>query len=92
MQARAAYTTNLGSRPLGQHEHFALVDLIFRKAIRTGFRFYLNFRVGKTRLDCSGRLVFVWNGYKKYFLAHSTTGASARPHGADLPALCHGLV
>jgi len=40
-------------------------DLIFRKNIRTGFRIYLKFRVGKARLDCSEGLLFIWNGDKK---------------------------
>ena len=92
-EAMPAHTPqSWGSRPVGEHEHFSLVDLIFRKDIRAGFRFYLDFRVGKTRLDSSDRFVFVRNGYKKHFPAHSTTGASARPRRADLPALCHGLV
>jgi hypothetical protein len=77
---------------LREHEHFAVVDLILRKNIRTGFRVHLNFRVGKAHLDRSDGRDFVGNGDKEYFLAHCTTGASARSHGANLPALCHGLV
>jgi len=42
---------------------------MFRKDIRTGFRVYLNFRVGKAGLDRSNSLDFVGNGDKKYFLA-----------------------
>ena len=53
------------SRPLWEHEHLAVNDLIFRKNIRTGFRIYLKFRVGKARLDCSEGLLFIWNGDKK---------------------------
>ena len=54
-----------GSRPLREYEHFAIVDLIFRKDIRTGFRIYLNFRVGKARLDRSDSLDFVGDGDKE---------------------------
>ena len=53
------------SRALWENEHFAVVELMFRKHIRTGFRLYLNFRVGKARLDCSNRVDFVGNGDKK---------------------------
>ena len=53
------------SRPLREYEHFAVVDLIFRKDIRTGFRIYLNFRVGKARLDRSDGLGFVGDGDKE---------------------------
>ena len=51
--------------PLREHEHFAVVELIFRKDIRTGFRVYLNFRVWKARLDRSDGLDFVGNGDKE---------------------------
>ena len=62
---RAAAET-WGSRPLRRdHEHLAVIDLIFRKDIRTGFRIYLNFRVGEARLDRSDGLVFVGNGDKE---------------------------
>ena len=54
-----------GSRPRWEHEHFAVVDLIFRKDIRTGFRNYPNFRVGKARLDSSDGLNLVGNGDKE---------------------------
>jgi len=54
-----------GSRPLREHEHFAVIDLIFRKDIRTGFRIYLNFRVGKACLDRSDGLYFIGNGDKE---------------------------
>ena len=54
-----------GSRPLREHEHFAVIDLIFRKDIRTGFRIYLNFRVGKACSDRSECLCFVGNGNKE---------------------------
>jgi hypothetical protein len=65
---------------------------MFSKKILTGFRIYLNFRVGQTRLDRLDGLDFVGNGDKEQFLSHCTTGASSRPHRADLPAFCHGLV
>ena len=54
-----------GSCPLREHEHFAVIDLIFRKDIRTGFRIYLNFRIGKACLDRSDGLYFVGNGDKE---------------------------
>jgi hypothetical protein len=53
------------SRPVWEHEHLTVNDLIFRKNIRTGFRIYLKFRVGKARLDCLEGLLFIWNGDKK---------------------------
>ena len=53
------------SRPLREYEHFAVVDLIFRKDIRTSFRIYLNFRIGKARLDRSDGLGFVGDGDKE---------------------------
>ncbi len=54
-----------GSHGLWEHEHFAMVDLIFRKHIRTGFRKYLNFRIGKARSDCPDGFDLVGNGDKK---------------------------
>jgi len=48
-----------------EYEHFAVVDLMFRKHTRTGFRMYLNFRVGKARLDRSDGLNFVGDGDKE---------------------------
>ena len=54
-----------GSRPLREHEHFAVIDLLFRKDIRTSFRIYLNFRVGKACLDRSDGLYFIGNGDKE---------------------------
>jgi hypothetical protein len=53
------------SRPLWQHNHLAVADLMFRKDLRTGFRMYFNFRVRKARLDRLDRLDFVGNGDKK---------------------------
>ncbi len=53
------------SRPLWQHNHFAVADLMFRKDLRTGFRMYFNFCVRKARLDRLDRLDFVGNGDKK---------------------------
>lgn len=65
-QARRTATNVAWSRrPLWKHEHFAVADLIFRKNVRTGFRVYLNFRVGKACFDCSDSLDFVGNGNKK---------------------------
>jgi hypothetical protein len=53
------------SRSLRDHEHLAVADLVLSKNIRIGFRIYLNFRVGKARLDRSDGLDFVGNGDKK---------------------------
>jgi len=50
---------------LWEHEHFAVIDLMFRKNIRTGFRVYLNFRVREARLHGSDSLDFIGNGDKK---------------------------
>src|SRR5579872_1737794 len=82
----------LPSRSRRKHEHFAIVDLIFRKDIRTGFRIYLNFRVRKARLDRPDGLDFVGNSDKEYFLSHCATCPSAGPQGTDLPAFCHSSV
>jgi hypothetical protein len=79
------------SRSLREHNHFAFDDLIFGKKIRTGFRIYRDFRVRKAFLDHSESLGLVGDGDKDEFLAQCTTGASARPHGADLPTFYHSL-
>ncbi len=50
---------------LWEHEHFAVIDLMFRKNIRTGFRVYLNFRVREAHLHGSDSLDFIGNGDKK---------------------------
>src|SRR6185437_3315352 len=91
-KATQARTTaaNLGSHTHREHEHFAVADLIFCKHIRTGFRLYLDFGVGKAGFDGLQGLGFIGNGDKKLFPAHRATGASAGPHGADLPTLGHG--
>jgi len=68
-----------GSRPLRDYEHFAIVDLIFRKDIRIGFRIYLNFRAGKARLDRSDSLDFVGDGELEHVRV-----MSALPPKADI--------
>jgi len=55
----------LGVTTLREHKHFTVVDLIFRENMRTGFRIYLNLRVGKTCLDRSEGFDFVDNGDKE---------------------------
>lgn len=87
--SRSLWPAQRCSRFRRQHEHFAIIDLIFRKNIWAGFRIYLNFRVRQARLDCSDGLGLIGNSNEEYFLAHCTTCASARPAGADLPTFCH---
>jgi hypothetical protein len=53
------------SRSIREHEHFTVADLILRKDIRTGFRIYLDVRVGKASLDRSEGFDFVGNTDKE---------------------------
>ncbi|ABE64195.1 hypothetical protein Nham_3466 [Nitrobacter hamburgensis X14] len=80
------------SRSLREHNHFAFDDLIFGNKIWTGFRIHRDFRVRKALLDHSDSLGLVGDGDKDEFLAQCATGASARPHGTDLPTFYHSSV
>jgi hypothetical protein len=76
-------------RSVREYNHFAFDDLIFGQKILTGFRINRDFRVRKALLDHSDSLGLIGDGDKDEFLAQGTTGASAWPHGADLPTFYH---
>jgi hypothetical protein len=75
-----------------EHEHFAVIDLIFSKDFGTCFGIYRNFRIRKARSDRLDRLPSVSDGDQKQLLARRTICASAGPQGADLPTFCHGAI
>ncbi|ABA04023.1 hypothetical protein Nwi_0758 [Nitrobacter winogradskyi Nb-255] len=80
------------SRSVGEHNHFAVNDLILGNKLRSSFRIDLDLRVRESFLDRADSRVLVGDGDKDEFPARRSAGASTGPHGADFPTFDHGSV